>query len=45
MLDKGFENDIRNIIASTMPAAERQTMMCEFFVDVQVRVNVLIDIL
>ena len=30
MLDKGFENDIRNIIASTKPAAERQTMMCEF---------------
>jgi len=27
MLDKGFENDIRNIIASTKPAAERQTMM------------------
>ena len=30
MLDKGFENDIQNIIASTKPAAERQTMMCEF---------------
>ena len=30
MLDKGFENDIRSIIASTKPAAERQTMMCEF---------------
>ena len=28
MLDKGFENDIRNIIAATKPAAERQTMMC-----------------
>ncbi|KAF8060925.1 DEAD-domain-containing protein [Lyophyllum atratum] len=27
MLDKGFENDIRNIISSTRPAAERQTMM------------------
>ncbi|KAF5377167.1 hypothetical protein D9615_006435 [Tricholomella constricta] len=27
MLDKGFENDIRNIISSTKPAAERQTMM------------------
>ncbi|KJA25928.1 hypothetical protein HYPSUDRAFT_133610 [Hypholoma sublateritium FD-334 SS-4] len=27
MLDKGFENDIRNIIAATKPAAERQTMM------------------
>jgi ATP-dependent RNA helicase DBP3 len=36
MLDKGFENDIRNIIASTKPAAERQTMMCEF-VDIQIR--------
>lgn len=30
MLDKGFENDIRNIISQTKPAAERQTMMCEF---------------
>lgn len=30
MLDKGFENDIRNIISSTKPATERQTMMCEF---------------
>lgn len=28
MLDKGFENDIRNIIRSTKPSAERQTMMC-----------------
>jgi len=28
MLDKGFENDIRNIISSTKPSAERQTMMC-----------------
>lgn len=27
MLDKGFENDIRNIISSTKPSAERQTMM------------------
>ncbi|KAH9487166.1 ATP-dependent RNA helicase DBP3 [Psilocybe cubensis] len=27
MLDKGFENDIRNIIAATKPSAERQTMM------------------
>ncbi|KAG6841539.1 hypothetical protein C0991_009904 [Blastosporella zonata] len=27
MLDKGFENDIRNIISSTKPANERQTMM------------------
>ncbi|TFK41410.1 P-loop containing nucleoside triphosphate hydrolase protein [Crucibulum laeve] len=27
MLDKGFENDIRNIISATKPAAERQTMM------------------
>ncbi|KAF9457466.1 P-loop containing nucleoside triphosphate hydrolase protein [Collybia nuda] len=27
MLDKGFENDIRNIISSTKPATERQTMM------------------
>jgi ATP-dependent RNA helicase DBP3 len=30
MLDKGFENDIRNIISATKPAEERQTMMCEF---------------
>lgn len=29
MLDKGFENDIRRIISSTKPMAERQTMMCE----------------
>jgi superfamily II DNA/RNA helicase len=28
MLDKGFENDIRNIISSTKPSDERQTMMC-----------------
>ncbi|KAF8887707.1 P-loop containing nucleoside triphosphate hydrolase protein [Infundibulicybe gibba] len=27
MLDKGFENDIRNIISQTRPGAERQTMM------------------
>ncbi|CAA7264683.1 unnamed protein product [Cyclocybe aegerita] len=27
MLDKGFENDIRNIISSTKPSEERQTMM------------------
>ncbi|KAF7785093.1 hypothetical protein Agabi119p4_1258 [Agaricus bisporus var. burnettii] len=27
MLDKGFENDIRKIISSTKPMAERQTMM------------------
>ncbi|EKM83393.1 hypothetical protein AGABI1DRAFT_65941 [Agaricus bisporus var. burnettii JB137-S8] len=27
MLDKGFENDIRRIISSTKPMAERQTMM------------------
>ncbi|KXN84798.1 ATP-dependent RNA helicase DBP3 [Leucoagaricus sp. SymC.cos] len=27
MLDKGFENDIRNIISSTKPMSERQTMM------------------
>ncbi|KAJ3562879.1 hypothetical protein NP233_g9305 [Leucocoprinus birnbaumii] len=27
MLDKGFENDIRNIISNTKPMAERQTMM------------------
>ncbi|KAJ7232832.1 P-loop containing nucleoside triphosphate hydrolase protein [Mycena haematopus] len=27
MLDKGFENDIRNIISSTKQGAERQTMM------------------
>ncbi|KAG5352680.1 ATP-dependent RNA helicase DBP3 [Termitomyces sp. J132] len=27
MLDKGFENDIRKIIAGTKPADERQTMM------------------
>lgn len=30
MLDKGFENDIRNIISATKPSAERQTMMCKF---------------
>lgn len=27
MLDKGFENDIRNIISNTKPSNERQTMM------------------
>jgi len=30
MLDKGFENDIRNIISNTKPQCERQTMMCAF---------------
>lgn len=30
MLDKGFENDIRNIISSTKPVEKRQTMMCEW---------------
>jgi ATP-dependent RNA helicase DBP3 len=30
MLDKGFENDIRNIISKTKPSEERQTMMCKF---------------
>jgi superfamily II DNA/RNA helicase len=30
MLDKGFENDIRNIISKTKPLEERQTMMCKF---------------
>jgi superfamily II DNA/RNA helicase len=29
MLDKGFENDIRNIISHTRPQSERQTMMCK----------------
>lgn len=29
MLDKGFENDIRNIISNTKPMTERQTMMCK----------------
>lgn len=29
MLDKGFENDIRNIISYTRPKFERQTMMCK----------------
>ena len=28
MLDKGFENDIRNIISHTKQGAKRQTMMC-----------------
>lgn len=31
MLDKGFENDIRNIISNTKQGAERQTMMCTLF--------------
>jgi ATP-dependent RNA helicase DBP3 len=30
MLDKGFENDIRNIISHTRPQSERQTMMCKW---------------
>ena len=30
MLDKGFENDIRNIISNTKPSDERQTLMCMF---------------
>ena len=29
MLDKGFENDIRNIIGRTMQGADRQTLMCK----------------
>ena len=29
MLDKGFENDIRNIIGRTVQGSERQTLMCE----------------
>lgn len=29
MLDKGFENDIRQIIGKTLQGAERQTLMCE----------------
>jgi ATP-dependent RNA helicase DBP3 len=29
MLDKGFENDVRNIISHTRPQSERQTMMCK----------------
>lgn len=28
MLDKGFENDIRNIIGRTMQGSGRQTLMC-----------------
>jgi hypothetical protein len=28
MLDKGFENDIRNIISSTKQGSDRQTLMC-----------------
>lgn len=31
MLDKGFENDIRNIISFTRPQSERQTMMCMLY--------------
>ena len=34
MLDKGFENDIRNIISSTKPSAERQTMMCRLLLKI-----------
>lgn len=30
MLDKGFENDIRNIISYTKQGRERQTMMCKW---------------
>lgn len=30
MLDKGFENDIRQIIGFTKPGAERQTLMCSW---------------
>lgn len=30
MLDKGFENDIRNIISYTKQGPERQTMMCKW---------------
>ena len=30
MLDKGFENDIRNIIGRTVQGSERQTLMCEW---------------
>ena len=31
MLDKGFENDIRNIISNCKPLEQRQTMMCMSF--------------
>lgn len=31
MLDKGFENDIRNIISNTLSSPERQTLMCKVF--------------
>ena len=30
MLDKGFENDIRQIISCTKDIKERQTLMCKF---------------
>jgi len=30
MLDKGFENDIRRIIALTKDISQRQTVMCKF---------------
>ena len=30
MLDKGFENDIRQIIEKTATSADRQTLMCMF---------------
>jgi len=30
MLDKGFENDIRRIIALTKDISQRQTVMCRF---------------
>ena len=36
MLDKGFENDIRNIISSTKPSAERQTMMCRLSLKISI---------
>lgn len=29
MLDRGFENDIRNIIGQTADGANRQTLMCK----------------
>lgn len=32
MLDKGFENDIRNIISQAKQGAERQTLMCKSLV-------------
>jgi len=30
MLDRGFENDIRRIIAETKQGSQRQTMMCQY---------------